>query len=67
MQTQPIDNSVWTMTLGSKKFTFPSSLTSNPKQTLCFAINELEDLVKSTPTDNNVRALGLLNQALSLL
>ena len=42
-------------------------LLSTPKQTLCFAIKELEDLVKSTPTDNNVRALGLLNQALSLL
>lgn len=41
--------------------------TSNPRQTLCFAINELEDLVKSTPTDNNIKALELLNQALSLL
>ena len=39
----------------------------NPRQTLCWAINELEDLVKSTPTDNNIKALGLLKKALSLL
>lgn len=41
--------------------------TPNPRQTLCFAINELEDLVKSTPTNNNVKALELLKEALSLL
>ena len=41
--------------------------TPNPRQTLCWAINELEDLVKLTPTDNNVMALGLLKEALSLL
>jgi hypothetical protein len=41
--------------------------TPNHRQTLCFAINELEELVKSTHTDNNIKALELLNQALSLL
>ena len=41
--------------------------TPNPRQTLCWAINELEDQVKSTPTDNNIKALELLKEALSLL
>lgn len=41
--------------------------TPNPRQTLCWAINELEDLVKSTPTDNKAKALELLKEALSLL
>lgn len=39
----------------------------NPRQTLCWAINELEDLVKLTPTDSNTKALELLKEALSLL
>jgi hypothetical protein len=43
------------------------TFTPNHNQTLCFAINELEDLVKEKPTDNNVKALELLKEALSLL
>jgi hypothetical protein len=51
----------------SNKYYHPLELTPNPCQTICFAINELEDLVKEKPTDNNVKALELLKEALSLL
>lgn len=39
----------------------------NPKQTICIAIMELEEVNKQNATDNNSKALELLKQALSLL
>ena len=51
----------------SNKYYHPFKLTPNPCQTICFAINELEDLVKEKPTDNNVKALELLKEALNLI
>ena len=53
--------------LTNKSHIHTLTFTPNPCQTICFAINELEDLVKEKPTDNNVKALGLLKEALSLL
>ena len=44
-----------------------SSPTSNPCQTICFAITEVEELIEKSPTNNNKTALKLLNQALNLM
>ena len=44
-----------------------SSPTSNPCQTICFDITEVEELIEKSPTNNNKTALKLLNQALNLM
>jgi hypothetical protein len=44
-----------------------SSPTSNPCQTICFDITEVEELIEKSPTNNNKTALKLLNQALNFI
>ena len=44
-----------------------SSPTSNPCQTICFDITEVEELIEKSPTNNNKTALKLLNQPLNFI